>query len=309
MKELSAMNRLLDILTTEQVNDNTRGIDQLSTLEIMNLINEEDQKVALEVKRLTPQIAKAADYVIQAFQNGGRLFYVGAGTSGRIGILDASECPPTFGTPPSMVQGIIAGGFTAIKNPVEGAEDSQELGAREMEENVIGKNDVVIGIAASGRTPYVLGAMKKARELGAVVIGLCNNNDTPMTGLAHLMLEAVVGPEVILGSTRMKAGTSQKLILNMITTTSMVRIGKVYDNLMVDLHLSNEKLIYRAKRITKLATKAEDEEIEKALAESQGHVKTAIVMLLTKSDVQRAKSLLEQSEGYVSKAVELAAAN
>lgn len=301
------MTQLLDILTTEQVNDNTRGIDQLSTVEIMNLINEEDQKVALEVKRLTPQIAQAADYVIRSFQNNGRLFYIGAGTSGRIGILDASECPPTFGTPPSMVQGLIAGGFEAIKTPVEGAEDSEELGAAEMEEHGIGENDVVIGIAASGRTPYVLGAMKKARELGATVVGLCNNLNTPMVGLAHLMLEAIVGPEVILGSTRMKAGTSQKLILNMITTTSMIRIGKVYDNLMVDLCLSNEKLVYRAKRITKLATQAEDEDIEAALAESQGHVKTAIVMLLTKTDVTRAKELLEQADGYVHKAVELAA--
>lgn len=301
------MRNLLSELTTEQVNPRTQNIDQLPTEEIIRLINEEDRLIAEAIRELTPQIAQAVDLIVRSFESGGRLFYVGAGTSGRLGILDASECPPTYGTDPSMVQGIIAGGFQAVKDPVEGAEDSPELGASDVEAYGVGEKDTVVGIAASGRTPYVLGAMKRARELGATVIGLCNNTGTPMTQHAHHMIEAVVGPEVILGSTRMKAGTAQKLILNMLTTASMIRIGKVYGNLMVDLSPSNEKLVFRAKRIIKLATGANDEVIDKTFRETGGHVKTAIVMILAGVDKETAIRLLEQSKGFVREAVRLAA--
>ncbi|MGN7763305.1 N-acetylmuramic acid 6-phosphate etherase [Paenibacillus sp. 22594] len=293
------MNDILANLMTEQPNDNTTDIDSLSSAEIMQLINNEDRLVAECIQGLIPQIARAADYIVYAFQNGGRLFYVGAGTSGRIGILDASECPPTYGTPPSMVQGLIAGGFRAVKDPVEGAEDSVELGAQDIDDCAVNDKDVVIGIAASGRTPYVLGAMKRAGELGAVVIGLCNNAGTPMAGVGKLTIEAVVGPEVVMGSTRMKSGTAQKMILNMLTTTAMIRIGKVYRNLMVDLNPSNEKLVYRAKRIIELATHASEEQIEAAFTLAEGHVKTAIIMILSDVDAGEARRRLAKADGFV----------
>jgi N-acetylmuramic acid 6-phosphate etherase len=297
------MSNLLNELTTEQVNPRTSNIDCLTTEEIVRLINDEDRQIAYKIQELTPVIAKAADYIIHSFQNGGRLLYLGAGTSGRLGILDASECPPTYGTDPSMVQGIIAGGDRAIKDPVEGAEDSPFTGAADIDALNVGPNDTVVGIAASGRTPYVLGAMKRARELGATVIGLCNNHDTPMSGYADLLIEAVVGPEVVLGSTRMKAGTAQKLILNMLTTSAMIRMGKVYGNLMVDLNPSNSKLVHRAKRIIGLATNASDTAIEQAYEQADGHVKTAIVMLLANVDRAEADQLLEQTGGFVREAV------
>ncbi|MFK4301363.1 N-acetylmuramic acid 6-phosphate etherase [Paenibacillus sp. RC254] len=293
------MNHILGSLVTEQPNDKTNAIDHLDSAGIMHLINNEDRQVAEVIHGLIPQIAEVADFIVEAFRNGGRLFYVGAGTSGRIGILDASECPPTYGTNPEMVQGLIAGGFRAVKDPVEGAEDSEELGASDIDDAGISVSDVVIGIAASGRTPYVLGAMKRAGERGAVVIGLCNNYGTPMTRLGKLTIEAVVGPEVVMGSTRMKSGTAQKMILNMLTTTAMIRIGKVYRNLMVDLNPSNEKLVYRAKRIIELATDASREQIEQAFHESEGHVKTAIVMLLARVDAAEARRRLTAAYGFV----------
>ncbi|KIL42395.1 N-acetylmuramic acid-6-phosphate etherase [Gordoniibacillus kamchatkensis] len=301
------MSNLLSKLTTEQVNEHTRGIDRLSTLDIVRRIHEEDRKVTAAVEAILPDIAAATDLIIAAFKRGGRMFYVGAGTSGRLGILDASECPPTFGTDPSMVQGIIAGGDKAIRDAVEGAEDHAENGASDLDERGVTASDVVVGIAASGRTPYVLGAMRRAKELGASVIGLCNNLDSPMRDCADLMLEAVVGPEVVLGSTRMKSGTAQKMILNMLTTTAMIRIGKVYDNLMVDLVPTNEKLVYRSKRIIRLATGANDDDVNAVTYASGGHVKTAIVMLLAGVDAARAGELLAQGDGFVRQAVELAA--
>lgn len=297
------MSNLLNELITEQINERTKQIDRLPTVEIVKLINEEDRLIAESLRELIPQIAAAADLIIRSFQNGGRLFYVGAGTSGRLGILDASECPPTFGTNPSMVQGLIAGGFRAVKDAVEGAEDNAGLGASDMDEHRIGPNDTVVGIAASGRTPYVLGAMRRAKELGASVVGLCNNHGTPMVDIADLMIEAVVGPEVILGSTRMKAGTAQKLVLNMLTTTSMIRIGKVYGNLMVDLQPTNEKLVHRAKRIIRMATQASDEAVNAAYEAANGHVKTAIVMILAGVDQAEAVRLLEQGGGFVREAL------
>ncbi|WP_223067098.1 N-acetylmuramic acid 6-phosphate etherase [Paenibacillus caui] len=298
------MEHILSSLTTEQPNENTENIDQLSSEEIMYLINAEDRQIADHVRTIIPQIAKAADMIVESFRAGGRLFYVGAGTSGRIGILDASECPPTFGTDPSMVQGLIAGGFKAVKDPVEGAEDSEKLGKDDIDSHAVGSSDVIVGIAASGRTPYVIGAMKRAAELGASVVGLSNNAGTPMKDYADLMIEAPVGPEVILGSTRMKSGTAQKMILNMLTTTSMIRIGKVYRNLMVDLNPSNEKLVFRAKRIIGMATHAEDEQIEQAFANSGGHVKTAIVMIMAGVNAEEARLLLEKSGGFVRAAIE-----
>ncbi|GAB6927311.1 N-acetylmuramic acid 6-phosphate etherase [Paenibacillus sp. JCM 10914] len=299
------MTNILSQLTTEQPHDNTQNIDQLNSEQIMTLINSEDHLIADAIRELIPVIARAADHVVEAFQKGGRLFYIGAGTSGRIGILDASECPPTYGTDPSMVQGLIAGGFKAVKEAIEGAEDSEELGEQDIISHGITDQDVVIGIAASGRTPYVLGAMRRAKAQGAIVIGLCNNYESPMHEYALFVIEAVVGPEVIMGSTRMKAGTSQKLILNMLTTTAMIRIGKVYKNLMVDLNPSNNKLVYRAKRIIKLATGADDDAIEEAYHESGAHVKTAIVMLLASVSAEEAAALLQGTSGFVRSAIDL----
>ncbi|WP_284644947.1 N-acetylmuramic acid 6-phosphate etherase [Paenibacillus silviterrae] len=298
------MQQLIQSLITEQPNERTKQIDQLPTEQILTLINDEDRLIADAIRGLIPQLTQAVDRIVESFRKGGRLFYIGAGTSGRIGILDASECPPTYGTPPSMVQGIIAGGFQAIKDPVEGAEDSEELGASDIDKHGVDANDVVVGIAASGRTPYVLGAMKRAKALGAGVVGICNNHDTPMSALADIKLEAVVGPEVVLGSTRMKAGTSQKLILNMLTTASMIRMGKVYGNLMVDLQPSNVKLVHRAKRIITMATGASEDVVEKAFNEAGGQVKTAIVMILGEVDCHKATEALAATDGFVRKALE-----
>jgi len=299
------MNNLLSELTTEQPNERTKDIDRLSIGEILTLINEEDHLIAEAIRHQIPAISQVVEMIVEAFRAGGRLFYVGAGTSGRIGILDASECPPTYGTPPSMVQGIIAGGFRAVKDPVEGAEDSEEWGSSDIDQHGITDRDVVVGIAASGRTPFVIGAMKRAKELGAKVACVCNNSGTAMSRIADVAIEAVVGPEVVLGSTRMKSGTAQKLVLNMLTTASMIRIGKVYGNLMVDLQPSNEKLVYRAKRIIKMATQASDEAVEKAYTESGGHVKTSIIMILADVDYPTASKLLDSSGGFVREALEL----
>ncbi|MCM3784594.1 N-acetylmuramic acid 6-phosphate etherase [Neobacillus mesonae] len=294
----------LNRLITEQPNPKTENIDQLESIEIMTLINDEDQQIAQVIRPLIPDIAKVADRIVESFEQGGRLFYVGAGTSGRIGILDASECPPTYGTDPSLVQGLIAGGFEAVRTPVEGAEDSEQLGQEDIISHQIGPHDVVIGIAASGRTPYVIGAMKEARKQGAYVVGLCNNPHSAMKPHADCTIEAVTGPEVIMGSTRMKSGSAQKLILNMLTTTAMIRSGKVYRNLMIDLNPSNKKLIHRAKRIIELATGASEEQIDFAYSEADGHVKTAIVMIMTGSNVDEARKLLVSSKGFVRKAIE-----
>lgn len=298
------MEPILGSLITEQPNEDTTHIDQLDSLSIMTMINNEDQQIAGKIHELLPLIAEAADMIVASFQQGGKLFYIGAGTSGRIGILDASECPPTYGTDPSMVQGIIAGGFQAIKDPVEGAEDNEQLGAADIDQHLIGTHDTVIGIAASGRTPYVLGAMKQAQQRGAQVIGLCNNPHTPMAQIAKLTIEAVMGPEVVMGSTRMKSGTAQKMILNMLTTTAMIRMGKVYRNLMVDLNPSNEKLVYRAKRIIYLATGATDEQIETAFTAANGHVKTAIVMIEANLNADEARQRLTLATGFVRKAIQ-----
>ncbi|MFH5186397.1 N-acetylmuramic acid 6-phosphate etherase [Paenibacillus sp. TAB 01] len=303
------MDLSLQGLTSEQRNERTRHIDQKSAVEILKLINNEDRLVPDAVAACIPQIAQAVEAIVQSFKNGGRLLYFGAGTSGRLGILDASECPPTYGTDPALVVGVIAGGPEAIQNAVEGTEDNEELGAGDVDRLQVGPQDVVVGIAASGRTPYVLGAMSRARELGATVVGISNNEQSAMRGYASIIIEAVVGPEVVLGSTRMKAGTAQKLILNMLTTASMIMSGKVYDNLMVDMQSTNRKLVHRAKRLIEMATGADAASVERAYEESGGHVKTAIVMLLVGLDAAEAVKVLKDANGFVREAVKQSSSN
>jgi N-acetylmuramic acid 6-phosphate etherase len=306
LKEVSIMNIDIQHLTSEQQNEHTRHIDQQSAIDILALINNEDSKVPAAVKECLPEISQSVEAIVSSFKAGGRLLYFGAGTSGRLGILDASECPPTYGTAPNQVIGVIAGGPMAIQNAVEGAEDNEELGKLDVDRLEVTELDVVVGISASGRSPYVIGAMKRALELRATVVGVANNQNSAMSGYASIMIEAVVGPEVVLGSTRMKAGTAQKLILNMLTTASMILSGKVYDNLMVDMQSSNKKLVIRAKRLIEMATGADKETIEQAYEESGNHVKTAIVMILVGVHVEEATKLLEQANGYVRKAILLA---
>ncbi|TCZ77405.1 N-acetylmuramic acid 6-phosphate etherase [Paenibacillus albiflavus] len=298
------MDLTISKLVTEQRNENTQHIDELSTIDVLKLINEEDSIIPGVIAECLPDIALATDAIIQSFKDGGRLFYYGAGTSGRLGILDASECPPTYGTDPEQVQGIIAGGKTAILRAVEGAEDSRELGSSDVDTAAITSKDVVVGIAASGRTPYVLGVMERAKELGATVVGLSNNKDTQMKAVADIMIEAVVGPEVVLGSTRMKAGTAVKMILNMLSTTAMIRSGKVYENLMVDLQASNYKLIERGKRLITLATGASREVVDRVYAQSNGHIKSAIVMILADISFEDAQLRLNQTGGFVREAIQ-----
>lgn len=295
-------------LITEQNNPKTREIDTLPTEEILKLINDEDKLVPLAVEKAIPRIAVAVEVITEAFRKGGRLFYVGAGTSGRLGILDASECPPTFNTPPEMVQGIIAGGNKAVFQAVEGAEDSEKNGREIIEQYGINKNDVVCGIAASGRTPFVKGCLLEAKKHGikTILITTSTNEKVNELGIeADVIISAVVGPEVIAGSTRMKSGTAQKLILNMLSTASMIKLGKTYGNIMIDLQLKNNKLRERAKKILMDLAKVSYEEAEQLLKESGGSVKTALVMKLANVSFIEAKKALENSEGLVKKAVEL----
>ncbi|WP_046216348.1 N-acetylmuramic acid 6-phosphate etherase [Paenibacillus wulumuqiensis] len=298
------MNPSLGRLLTEQQNPRTIGIDGMTAEQILRAIHEEDRTVPAAVERCIPEIARAVEAITESFRRGGRLLYAGAGTSGRLGILDAAECPPTYGSDPEQVIGLIAGGTRAIQQAVEGAEDNPQLGRQDICDYQVSDRDVVVGIAASGRTPYVLGAMQEARERGAIVVGISNNPDSEMGRIAAIMIEAVTGPEAILGSTRMKAGTAQKLILNMLTTASMIRSGKVYRNLMVDMQPTNEKLAIRARRLIQLATEAEDEIVEQAYAAAKGHVKTAIVMILLQMDAEPAAELLQSSSGIVRQALD-----
>ncbi|NSW90744.1 MAG: N-acetylmuramic acid 6-phosphate etherase [Firmicutes bacterium] len=291
-------------LITEQRNQNTKNIDRLDTLEILKLINEEDKTVAFCVEKVIPDISKAIEIVVESFKKGGRLFYVGTGTSGRIAIADAAECPPTFGVPPDMVQGIIAGGDTAMRTPVEDTEDNEEQGGIDIRAKGCCEKDVVMGITASGRTPYVIGALKEAREIGAKTISLSNNPDSAIGKIADHKIEVVTGPEVIMGSTRMKAGTSQKMILNMITTTAMIKLGKVYSNLMVDMIPTNKKLIDRAVRLIMHATGISFEQAERYLAMAGNSVKAAIVMIEAEVDIAEAEELLKKADGVVAKAID-----
>ncbi|HML88228.1 MAG TPA: N-acetylmuramic acid 6-phosphate etherase [Methylomusa anaerophila] len=295
----------LDKLLTEGCNPNTVNIDRQTTLDIVRLINAEDQKVALAVKEVLPQIARAVDWTTDCLQAGGRLFYIGAGTSGRLGILDASECPPTYGTSPEMVQGLIAGGKTAVFRAVEGAEDSLALAADDLKQKHLTNKDIVVGIAASGRTPYVLGGLRYAREVGCKTIAVSSTPEPEIGSVAALSIEILTGPEAITGSTRMKAGTAQKMVLNMLTTATMIKLGKVYGNLMVDVQATNHKLNERAKRIVTLATGCPGEEAEQALIRAEGSAKTAIVMLLAGISADAAHDLLRRTKGRVSEAIDI----
>jgi len=294
---------VLENLTTEIRNNRTSNLDQLSVDEFLNIMNEEDQKVALAVREQIPMISNVVQLVVEAFQNGGRLIYTGAGTSGRIGLLDAVECPPTFGTNPSEVIGLIAGGERAFIKAVEGAEDSEELGKEDLFRISLTKNDIVIGIAASGRTPYVIGALKYANEIGAKTVAIACNKGSKIGEVALQKIEVDNGPEVLTGSTRLKAGTSQKLICNMISTASMIGIGKVYKNLMVDLQLTNSKLIDRAKRIIVEATGCDYETASNYLQKANNQTKVAIVMILTGMNYDEAMISLNKASGFISKVV------
>lgn len=296
----------LSALATEMRNKASTNIDNMSTAEILNLINKEDMSVAQRVQEILPQIEETIEMVCHSLKHGGRLFYVGAGTSGRIGILDAVECPPTFSTPPELVQGVMAGGMKAIEKAVEGAEDSEDIGAKDLQERNLTELDIVIGIAASGRTPYVIGALKYANEVGASTVSLSSNKNSIISQYADVKLEVITGPEVITGSTRMKAATAHKMILNMITSTSMIKIGKVYENLMVDVSVSNKKLKERAKRILSTITNVSYEEAGEFLGLSNYEVKPAIVMIKTKVSFLEAKEHINNAEGFVRKAIEMA---
>lgn len=289
----------LSKLLTESRNPDSKQIDTLSTYEMLKVINNEDKKVALAVQETLPEIAKVVDTVAQAFQTGGRLIYCGAGTSGRLGILDASECPPTFGADPQQVVALLAGGSQAIFKAVENAEDNAQQGASDLKAIHLNNNDVLVGIAASGRTPYVLGAMQYALSIGASVASLTCNPHSPMSELAQISVTPVVGPEIITGSSRMKAGTAQKLVLNMITTGAMIRSGKVFSNLMVDVQASNAKLVQRQKNIVIEATGCSEQQATQALLQSDNHCKTAILMLLGDLDAATAQQKLSKHNGFI----------
>lgn len=302
-----ALRAQLDTLTTEAFRGDLAEIDEMSTLEIARIMNGEDASVAGAVATQLPHIAEAIDGTAERMARGGRLLYAGAGTAGRMGVLDASECPPTFNTDPSRVVGLIAGGPGAMVESVEGAEDSKELAAADLDGLEVGADDTVVGISASGRTPYAIGAVEHARRRGALTVGLSCNADSALAAAAHHPIEVVVGPELLTGSTRLKAGTAQKLVLNMLSTVTMMRLGKTYGNLMVDVRASNEKLRARSRRIISLATGAPDDEIEKALAETGGEVKRAILTILAGVDGPTAACLLERADGHLRAALRAAA--
>lgn len=289
----------LTTMITESRNQASLTIDQLTTIDMLKVINEEDKKVAFAVEKQLPQIAQAVDKIVEAFQQQGRLIYIGAGTSGRLGILDASECPPTYGTPAEQIMGIIAGGTPAIFKAVENAEDKPEQGQADLQSIQFNYKDILVGIAASGRTPYVIGAMEYAKSQGATVISLCCNPNAPMIGLADIAITPIVGAEVITGSSRMKAGTAQKLVLNMLTTASMIKIGKVFSNLMVDVEASNAKLIERQIQIVIEATSCSRQQAINALEQCNRQCKTAIIMLLMQISAEQANALLNENSGMI----------
>lgn len=305
-KENKSLFQKLENLTTEQRNPKSQNIDALSTLDILKTINDEDNEVPAAVAKEIPYIAQAVELIITALKNGGRLLYFGAGTSGRIGILDSSECPPTFGITSHMIQGHIAGGKKAMFKAQEGAEDFEANGINDIIAANVNKKDVVCGIAASSRTPYVVGAIKKAKELGAVTIYItCNSRKYLDIKSVDVAICPEVGPEIIMGSTRMKSGTAQKLVLNMLTTTAMIRMGKVYENMMIDFRITNKKLSERSKRIVMKITGVSYKKAEKYLKESDGHVKTALVMIKAGVSLADAKTRLKISDGFVRKAIAL----
>lgn len=293
----------LNKMMTETRNPDTMTLDQMSALELVTVMNREDHKVPEAIALALPQIASTVEVVEQAFRKGGRLFYLGAGTSGRLGVLDASECPPTFGVDSGMVVGLIAGGDRALRFPIEGAEDDRSLGKQDLMDHNLVPSDVVIGIAASGRTPYVLGALDYAHSIGCKTAAIACNLHSAIGQAADIAIEVSVGPEVLTGSTRLKAGSAQKMILNMITTGAMVRTGKAYQNLMVDVVQSNEKLRTRAENIVMAATDVSREQARRTIDEANGKVKLAITMILTGKDAASAQALLDQSGGVVHNAL------
>ena len=287
----------LSTLITEQRNPNSKHVDSLSALEIVQLMNEEDKQVPLAIEKCLSQIAQAVECIVAAFQQGGRLVYIGAGTSGRLGVLDASECPPTFGVSPEMVKGIIAGGERALRHPIEGAEDSKSQAVVDLQTIQFSSKDVLVGIAASGRTPYVIGALEYAKSLGSVTISIASNPNSAMANIVDIAIDTVVGPEVLTGSSRLKSGTAQKLVLNMLTTASMILMGKCYQNLMVDVQASNEKLKARAIRIVMQATDRDKAPAEETLKQADQNAKLAIMMILSGLDRAQAEALLEKHQG------------
>jgi N-acetylmuramic acid 6-phosphate etherase len=303
-KQRSLMSEL-ERLISEERNPNTMNIDVLGTAEILRAINREDRSVPDAVEKVIPDIARAVDRIVDAFGGGGRLIYVGAGTSGRLGVLDAAECPPTFSVPPDMVVGLIAGGADALVSATEGAEDAVEEGVAALERIGLASKDVVVGLAASGRTPYVLAALTYAKALGATTIALSCNPRSSIAQIAEIAILPIVGPEVLAGSTRMKSGTAQKLVLNMLTTASMIRIGKCYQNLMVDLKPTNLKLFARAARIVMQATGCTEEQAQEALTRTDNDVKLAILTTITGMNLEQAKSALSKAGMVLRKAIAL----
>ncbi len=303
MSTVPEFSKQLSSLLTEQRNPDSRGIDLLPTEEILRLINREDRKVPPAVEQEIPYIARAVDMIVEVFKNGGRLFYVGAGTSGRLGILDAAECPPTFGTDPGMVVAVIAGGRPAVFSSQEGAEDNEAQAITDIDAHGVTANDAVCGLAASRRTPYVVAAVAHARELGAKTIYVTTNPRSEFNLQVDVAICPVVGPEVLMGSTRMKSGTAQKLVLNMLTTASMIRLGKVYENMMVDLQMTNRKLVDRAKRVLMMATGVDYPTAEQYLKQSNGHVKTAVVMIVAGVPAEEARKRLKDAGGFVRAAI------
>ena len=291
------------IPTTEAANPKTSDIDLLSSLEIVTLINEEDTGVAAAVGSQLDDIAAAVDVIVARLKQDGRLFYFGAGTSGRLGVLDASEMPPTYGTKPDLVQAFIAGGDAALRSSVEAAEDDATAGTQVIKDARVGASDVVVGIAASGRTPWVLGAIAEAKRRGAATIGLTSNPDSPLARQCEIAIAPVVGPEVVAGSSRMKAGTAQKMVLNMLSTATMIRLGKVYGNLMVDVRPTNAKLRHRAVQILQQAAGVDSDAARAALEATGFRVKPALVMIMTGVDAQEATRRLEAAEGFVRRAI------
>lgn len=289
----------LSRISTEQRNSRTANIDTLPTLEMLHVMSQEDALVAPAVAMQLPTIAQAVDGMVDRIRSGGRLIYIGAGTSGRLGVLDASECPPTFNTPPELVVGLIAGGDHALRHAVEHVEDSPEAGAQALRDAHVTRLDTVVGIAASGRTPFVLGAIAFARGQGALTVGICNSANAPLSEAVDIPIAVIVGPEVVTGSTRLKAGTAQKLVLNMLSTGTMIKLGKTYGNLMVDVQPTNEKLKVRAVRIVAEATGLSADDARIALAATEGDVKAAIVSTLTGMSPQEARKSIDDAGGRI----------
>lgn len=295
---------MLEKLLTEKRNPRSMALDQMSNLEIITLMNQEDYQVIETIKKNTESIDQVIEDVVAVFKNGGRLFYIGAGTSGRLGILDAVECVPTFSTNPEMVQGLIAGGVTALTEAVEGSEDSLSLAEADLRQVGLSEKDYVLGISASGRTPYVIGGLNYAKQVGAKTGALSCNSPAEISQYAEQKIELPVGPEVLTGSTRLKAGTAQKLVLNMISTISMIRLGKVFNNLMVDVKPTNKKLVERSKRIIMEATGVSAEVAEEYYREADQNVKLAIMQILTGTDVATASKLLAEHQGNIREAIQ-----